>query len=206
MGTWYLVRHARTAWNAAGRVQGHADPPLDATGSAQAERLAARLASTPFAAAYTSDLSRSMDTARAILNGRPTSLESAPELREIAYGQWEGLTYRELQTRYPKDYALYTQGSMAFAAPGGESISQLIQRVCQLQERLVSVHAADDMLVVGHSGSLLSLLVCLLGLPPEAVWRFHADRASLSIVTLHSQRAILNLWNDTSHLEGLDGE
>ena len=204
MGKWYLIRHARTAWNATGRVQGHADPPLDATGRAQAERLAIKLASTPFAAAYTSDLSRSMDTARAILRGRPTSLETVPELREIAYGQWEGLAYRELQTRYPKEYALYTQGSMEFAAPGGESILDLIQRVRKLQERLVSVHPADDVLVVGHSGSLLSFLVGLLGLPPEAVWQFHADRASISIVTLHSQRAVLDLWNDTSHLEGLD--
>ena len=40
MGKWYLIRHARTAWNTTGRVQGHADPPLDATGRAQAERLA----------------------------------------------------------------------------------------------------------------------------------------------------------------------
>ena len=93
---------------------------------------------------------------------------------------------------------------MEFAAPGGESILDLIQRVRKLQERLVSVHPADDVLVVGHSGSLLSLLVGLLGLPPEAVWRFHAYRASISIVTLHSQRAVLDLWSDTSHLEGLD--
>ena len=205
MAKWHLVRHARTAWNSEGRVQGHTDTPLDSTGRAQAERLAKKLASIPFAAAYASDLARATETARAVLQGRTTPLEATPELREIHYGQWEGLTYQEVEAGFHVEYADLLRASVDFTPPGGESVTHLIARTSKLRDQLVAAHPDDDLLVVGHSGSIRGLLLSLLGLPPDAFWRFRLVPASFSIVTLHNPGVTLESWGDTSHLEGLDG-
>ena len=204
MGKWHLVRHGRTSWNREKRVQGHSDPPLNPLGRLQAERLAKKLGPATFGVAYASDLRRATQTAEAILHGRQLALGPAPELRELAYGVWEGLAFTEIPERYPGEYAHYMARSLDFEAPGGESMRQLLTRVRAFKERLVTAHPDEDLLVVGHSGSLNALVVSLLELPPEAMWRFHLDPTSISVVSLHNPGVTLDSWNDTSHLEGLD--
>ena len=204
MGRWRLVRHGRTSWNQQKRVQGHSDPPLDSLGRLQAERLAMKLRPASFGAAYASDLRRAAQTAEAVLHGRQLALVPAPELRELSYGKWEGLAYTEVLSRYPSEYAHYMARSLDFAAPGGESLRQLLARVDAFKERVVSAYPDEDLLVVGHSGSLNALVVSLLELPPEAIWRFRVDPTSISVVSLHNPGVTLETWNDTSHLEGLD--
>ena len=164
MGKWHLVRHGRTSWNREKRVQGHSDPPLNPLGRLQAERLAKKLGPATFGAAYASDLRRATQTAEAILHGRQLALGPAPELRELAYGVWEGLAFTEIPERYPGEYAHYMARSLDFEAPGGESMRQLLTRVRAFKERLVTAHPDEDLLVVGHSGSLNALVVSLLGI------------------------------------------
>ena len=64
-------------------------------------------------------------------------------------------------------------------------------------------HADDNLLIVGHGGALMALLVALLELPLEANWRFFMSNCSLSIVDIYPDNAVLRLYNDTSHLDGL---
>ena len=206
MGRWYLVRHAMTQWNREGRVQGHAGPPLDEPALAQASRVAESLREVEFAAAYCSDLPRATQTAEVILEGRNIEPRPAPELREFAYGAWEGLTHSEVQERYPDQFADSMRASIDFAAPGGESARDVLGRTLGLRDRLVATHAVgEELLLVGHSGSLKGMLVALLGLDPKHFWRFRLVPGSISIVSVHGADATLDLWNDTSHLEGLDG-
>ena len=202
MSSWFLVRHGETAWNVEGRAQGHVDTPLSEVGRRQAELAAARLAGVPFAAAYSSDLPRALEAARLILNGRSTHLCAAPDLRELSYGEWEGVTYREVQERYPAPYVELMSGDVTFAPPGGESVEDLVHRVAALQGRLRKTHCdGENVLVVGHGGSLRALLVTVLDLPVTSFWRFKLDLGSLSIVTLTREGATLDLWNDTGFLE-----
>lgn len=207
MGRWFLVRHAQTEWNAEGRAQGHSEVGLSGAGQRQAQQVALRLASVPLAAAYSSDLSQALTTAKYGLQGRGVPLRAAPELRELAYGVWEGMTYREIQAQYPDLYAQLLTAGTAFAPPGGESVQHLVRRVDSLVSRVSAAHAGDEenILVVGHGGSLRALIVVLLGLPVSAFWRFQVFPASLSIVSLYPDGATLDLWNDTSHLEAQHG-
>ena len=101
MGRWFLVRHGETDWNAAGRAQGQSQVPLNAAGRAQARALATRLRPLRFSAAYASDLRRVTETAAAILYGRDLPLVPSPALREKCFGEWEGMTFAELEARYP---------------------------------------------------------------------------------------------------------
>ncbi len=205
MSSWFLVRHGETAWNIEGRAQGHVDTPLNEVGRHQAELAAARLAGVPFAAAYSSDLPRALEAARLLIKGRGTHLCAAPELRELSYGEWEGVSYGEVQARYPALYAELMSGDAAFAPPGGESVEDLVHRVGALQERLRRPHRdGENVLVVGHGGSLRALLVSVLELSVTSFWRFKLDLGSLSIVTLSPRGATLDLWNDTTHLEHTD--
>ena len=99
MGRWYLVRHGETSWNREGRIQGHADVALSEPGRRQMQRIAARLAGYDFAAIYCSDLARAKDSALAIVDGRGVSVETDSDLREFSYGEWEGLTIGEVESR-----------------------------------------------------------------------------------------------------------
>ena len=202
MGKWYVVRHGITEWNANGRNQGQSDTSLSAQGIRQAMSLGRRLADTPLHAAYVSDLSRARETAQGILAERDTPVTPMSELREASYGAWEGLTFRQIEEEYPKEFHQLMNRTLDFAPPDGESAAQVMERVREARDRIAAAHSLDeDILVVGHSGSVSPLVVILLGLPVETVFRFRALPCSLSIVTVHENGATLDLWNDTSHVE-----
>ena len=202
MGKWYFVRHAKTAWNSQGRIQGHSNSDLEAEGIVQAERLAVRLSTIHFDAAYASDLSRTQATAGIVLKGRAVPLEITPELREMSYGRWEGMTHPEIQAAYKDEYAEYLRGDVAFVPSGGEGPLRLMSRLVPLAHRLQTTHRVDeDLLLVTHGGTIKGLLVLLMQFPPERFWRFNVGHASVSVVTTYADTATLDLWNDTSHLD-----
>ena len=201
MARWFLVRHGETDWNLEGRVQGHSSTPLNDTGRLQAKRIGERLSTVRFAAAYASDLPRVVETAAAILNSHDTSLQTVVELREKSYGTWEGKTAKQLEDEDPVSYARLFEDNITFAPPGGESDSDLIDRASLAVERLKLAHQNDEnVLVVSHGGTIRAILVLLLGLPKEVIWRFYLANGSLSVVNVYPQNAVLDLWNDKSHL------
>ena len=206
MGSWYLVRHGETDWNRSGRIQGHTDVPLNDNGRREIGLLAERLVPCSFASVYSSDLSRTSESAGIIVNGRGVSVVADPDLREFSYGEWEGLTTREIEAQFPNAYAqLMGAENSAFVAPGGESSAQVLDRVrrfCAMADERHS--AAEDILVVAHGGTIRALVACLLDLPNDSLWKFEVGRASLSIVRNHTRGRVLELWNDTSHLMAVD--
>ena len=202
-----LVRHGDTDWNQVGRIQGQVDTSLSAKGLAQVRALAVRLAQIPIGAAYASDLRRAAETGQAILNGRAVTLVLAPELREFSYGAWEGLTYQDVELRYPAQYTDMQSRRLDFAPPAGESMNQLTDRVGGFLTRMRSGwadHPNDTVLLVAHGGSLRAAITCLLGFPRKAAWSLWLATASLSIIDVTRDNQVLRLLNDTSHLPGAD--
>jgi broad specificity phosphatase PhoE len=115
-----VVRHGRTAWNATGRYQGHADRPLDATGRAQAAGLVPVLAPLRPVRIVTSDLRRARDTAAPLARASGLALHPDPGLREVDVGAWEGLTRAEAAERHPDEMAAWERGDDV-ARGGGET-------------------------------------------------------------------------------------
>lgn len=211
MSRYFLVRHGATEWNAQGRIQGQSDPSLNRTGRRQARRLGKRLASVPFAGARCSDLRRCSETAAGILPGRnDVRLQEMPELREKNFGAWEGLTFREVEAQYPDLYRNWlSAGDPSFAPPGGESDLQLYSRADAVIDRLreTRTDSGGNLLVVTHGGMLRALIARLLGLPAQKMWSFRFANAGLSMVSVFEDgSAVVDLLNDTSHLEGDLGE
>jgi broad specificity phosphatase PhoE len=203
MGRCFIVRHGQTEWNTEGRIQGHTDIGLSERGRQQASAVARRLTQVPIDVAYTSDLSRASETARIILEGRNVPLYSTPQLRERYFGVFERLTVEERRTRYPKMFADSLVNDLDFAPTGGETIRQTSTRIAALVAKLREHHQDETVLVVGHGGSLRSVVVALMSLPLEATWRFVMGNCGLSIIDTYPDNAVLRLYNDTSHLDGL---
>lgn len=200
MGRWLLVRHGESTWNQERRLQGQQNPPLSTQGRAQAQALRRRLERFPFAHAYASDLERAAETARILLQGRPVPITLTPVLREFRFGPWEGKPYDTLAQEDPVRFQQFMAGDPTFAPPpGGETRHQVLQRVKSFIAHVQENHPGQDILIVSHGGCLRALAVALLGLPIEALWRFRLAPASLSILEVHGQSALLVAWNDASH-------
>ena len=203
MGRWLIVRHGETEWNAQGRVQGHTDVGLSELGVLQGQAICARLAGVEIDIAYSSVLRRSAETARQILGQREVQLRTTDQLREYNKGIFEGLTPEETGHRYPQLYAASQVNDLDFAPPGGENIRQASARIADFISGMKARHHDDNVLIVGHGGTLRAAFVALMELPLEANWRFAMANCGLSMVDIFPDNAVLRLFNDTSHLDGL---
>lgn len=144
--TLWLVRHAETDWSGTGRLCGWTDVPLNARGRDQARALAWTLAGRRFTSVWSSDLRRSVDTAR-LSHGTPTT---DPRLRELGFGTLEGLRWSELPP--PIQGALLSFDG--FNAPDGEPVDALRQRVLVFVAEL----PPGDHLLFTHGGVMRLLL------------------------------------------------
>ncbi len=198
------MRHGITEYNSTRRFAGYSDIEMSADGYRQVERLRDRLANERIDAIYSSDLKRAVVTAEVISSGRTVDIVACPELREINYGDAEGLTFPEISHRYPKLAESIASYDLQLEFPGGESFAEFTARTCTFMDRL-NKHIAEEqaILIVSHSGPLRVLICHLLGID-QSHWRqFRIDNASLSIIETYPQRVIISLLNDTSHLREL---
>ena len=200
---WFLIRHGETAWNDEGRAQGQADTALNAKGRAQAELAATRLAPLDFEAAYSSDLQRVAHTAEAIMRGRDIGFTKMASLREKAFGEWEGLTFEQVERNHPSMFRRLFDEDVDFAPPGGESDNQLYTRMKTAADELLTRHADSEgnILVAGHGGSLRGLIAAMMGMPAEYMWRLRLSNCGITVINTFDGGAALELLNDTSHLE-----
>lgn len=196
-----LARHGQTEHNSQGRFQGSSDTPLSEEGRAQAAALAARLANEPIAAIYTSDLQRARLTAESIAQHHACELVVDPRLREMNFGQWEGLTYEEIAKRNPFKLAWWELNKLKSSPPDGEKLTDFFNRVEQGLNEIKRQHDEQSVLVVAHGGVLKMILCQVLKLSPRAYWQFELSTASLSEVTIYPPGGIIRGLNDTNHLE-----
>jgi probable phosphoglycerate mutase len=154
--TLVLVRHGETDWNAGNRFQGHADPPLNDTGRAQAEALAGELRRETFTALYTSPLRRAAETA-AIVASR-LGLVPIPDeaLKEVDVGTWSGLTREEVEQRYPDGFARWLEYGHGW--DDGETYDELGARVVAGLVRIAERHDGGHVLAITHGGPIRSAL------------------------------------------------
>ena len=196
-----LVRHGDTEANSAERYWGNSDVKLGDIGIMQAEKLRQRLATESIDAIYSSNLKRAVVTAEIIALEHQSEIVTCAELREINFGKFEGLTFAEISQLYPETAELWVKRDPSLEFPGGESIAEFDKRIIKFMNRLEKHTPEETILIVAHCGTLRVLLCRLLGVELYHRWQFGIGLASLSIVETYPQGAILNLLNDTSHLQ-----
>jgi broad specificity phosphatase PhoE len=200
-----LVRHGETLFNRTRRYQGHHDVPLSDLGISQARETAERIAQEfQVAHCFSSDLSRSADTARIVCErvGSPLTLD--PNLREAHLGVLQGKEWDRRAEFFGDESGYLDRLSMHSSPPGGESPMDVRKR-CQRFVRSLRAKIDDlpsgDIVIVGHGGSLRALLAVLLGMAPPGGWSFRFSNCGLTTVLWRDGRPPLLLtYNDCSHL------
>jgi broad specificity phosphatase PhoE len=162
-----FIRHAETGM--AGRYCGHSDPDLSAQGRAQVTELVRQLSTEPFDAIYTSDLRRASSTAQAIAAARNIPWVLRPALREIHFGDWESMSWEEIEQLDP-DYARkWLAAYPDLPAPRGESFQAFEARILEEVHHLLGCNYGS-IAVVTHGGVLRVVLRRLLGRSDQAAW------------------------------------
>jgi len=196
-----LIRHGETLWNRQRRMQGQTDTPLSDTGRAQAVALGERLKASEFAAIYSSDLTRAWDTARAIALRTGHQLVAEPRLRERRFGIFEGLTYDEMEERYPEARRRFESRDPDYVIPGGESAREFYARCLECLTAIAERHAGSEVAVITHGLVLDALYRAAhdIGLEPRR--GVPLLNASLNGFCYESRLWRMKFWGDVAHLE-----
>uniref|UniRef100_I2PXS4 Fructose-2,6-bisphosphatase n=1 Tax=Desulfovibrio sp. U5L TaxID=596152 RepID=I2PXS4_9BACT len=181
MGTIYLLRHGAILQRTPRRFVGQADHPLTEAGRAQARLWREGLADVAFTLAVVSDLTRCLETAALVLEGRKIPLSPEPRLREIKLGAWEGLTRDEVEARFPGAYRRRGCDMAGFRPDGGESFADVQARAVAVIGELAGI--PGNMLVVAHGGVNRAILCHALGMDLTHLFRLGQDYCHLNILT-----------------------
>ncbi len=197
------VRHGETAWNRETRIQGQLDIPLSPLGAAQASRLAQALDGQGVEVIYASDLARARQTAEAVAQQLGLALQLEPGLRERGFGLFEGLTWAEIETRWPAESERWRRRDPEFAAQGGESLQDFYARAVAAVEALASRHPGQTVLIVAHGGVLDCLYRAAARQSLQAARTWTLGNASINRLLYSQSGLTLVGWNDDNHLAGL---
>lgn len=195
------VRHGETAWNVDTRIQGHLDIELNHTGRWQAQRLAQALADEAPDAIYASHLARAWQTAQAIGLATGCVPQAVPELRERGFGTFQGLTFSEIEARWPDQARAWRAREPHWAPPQGESLQALQERVVRSACTLAQRHPGGHIVLVAHGGVLdvLYRAATRQGLQAPRTWNL--GNATINRLLWTAQALTLVGWGDAQHLE-----
>jgi len=196
-----LIRHGATVLSAEDRFAGATDVDLSEEGRGQARALAERLADDPLAAVFASPLKRTKETAAILASPHGLTPVLDAGLREIDHGRWEQLTRKEVESRFPEEYAAWEEDPFGFAPESGETGLAVMARALPALRAIVQSHPGKTVAVVSHKATIRLVLASLLGIEPRG-YRDRLDQspACLNVVDFKDAvRARLMVYNDTSH-------
>ena len=183
--TVYLIRHGETEWAKNGRHTGRSDIPLTDAGREQAGFLLPIFDDVKFDRILSSPLQRALETAK--LAGLSPSVELDEELLEWDYGDYEGLTTKQIRERV-SDWSIWTH-----LCPNGETIGQVSQRADRVVARLRSI--SGNVAIFSHGHFLRILVSRWIGLPADHGSRFLLGTSTLSILGYENEVPVIKTWN-----------
>lgn len=210
MKTLYIVRHGETDWNKMGKYQGITDIPLNENGLNQAKACGNALKDVTFDRILSSDLSRALVTAETIRGDRTTPITVDKRLRELNFGDWEAMLFSDIEARWPGLIdEMYLRPHLV-KVPNGESFKDLQDRAwAGLEEFLNANDEEETLLIACHGGTIRTLLCKLLDISISHCWNFSQGNTAINRIFYNGMgeydHNILNLLNDTAHVELLQG-
>jgi len=195
------IRHGETAWNVDGRIQGQLDVPLNEMGRWQVHRLALAVADEDIAAVYSSDLLRALETAQAVSRGCGEPIVTDVGLRERGFGEFEGLTWAEINERWPGMAERWRKRDPTFGAPGGETLNEFFARSIATATRLAGLHPGRTIALVSHGGVMDCLYRAATHVALDAPRSWQLGNAAINRLLYTPQGFTLVGWSDTHHLD-----
>lgn len=200
--TLYLLRHGQTELSREDNFCGSGlDPELTQQGLEMAQAFAAAYGATEWRAIYSSNLRRSVVTAQVLSDALEMNIEVRTDLREIAYGKWEGMTKEVVGKEYHDDYISWLADPAWHAPTGGELAVMIARRGIRVIEEIKQQFADGNVLIVSHKATIRIIVCSLLGIDVGRFrYRLVCPVGSVSVVEFTSQGPLLKALADRSHL------
>jgi len=180
----YLIRHGEIGDGEERRYNGHRDVPLSDRGIDQVMRLSRFLRNAGLQAVYTSDLGRALKSAEIIARVHGVQPVVEKGLKEYCFGEWEGMTFSEIEKKYPDAFGAWAANPVMFSPVGGESTQGVRNRAITTFEKIIGRHQDENIAIVSHGGVIRIILCELLGIPLENLFRLEQNFAALNIIEM----------------------
>ena len=197
-----LIRHGQTTWNIEGRFQGQSDTELIPDGIKQAQLLADKFPLPALDAVYCSDLKRTKCTAKIIADKFNLPLNSTKDLREMSFGQWEGILFDEINKKWPNAINKFFDNPMSINIPGGETFQQVQDRGMRAMHRIIGENLGRSIAIVAHGAINRAILSCAVHIPLEYIWSVSQSNTAYNILSYDDEykKFYVQTINNTSHL------
>lgn len=187
----HLVRHGQTIMNAQVRFRGRLNIPLNEVGRAEAQEAARALVGSGLVAVYTSPLGRAREVAEAIaVKNGIGGVREQPDLINLDYGTWEGLTKEESAAVDPVAWAAYTHDPEAAVCPEGEAVCDAADRVIAALRAIARKHPGQSVAAVSH-GVMLRLAVLRVAGASDSDWQFAMPTGKAIVFDVEGDRITL---------------
>jgi probable phosphoglycerate mutase len=200
----WLARHGETEWTVDDKFNGWSDISLTELGKSQAQGLGLYFKERPLTVVYSSPLIRCLETAQSASLSHNLSPLIAPELKELDYGEWDGMARFDIMTEYPKTWAAWVRDPAGVAAPGGESGYDVLARITPFLKSLVAQYTGQEFLVVAHKAVNRLFLCDILGIPSRNYRKLIGQSScALNCIQWIEGEPRVMLMNSIAHYSGL---
>ncbi|MBR3752987.1 MAG: GNAT family N-acetyltransferase [Ruminiclostridium sp.] len=197
----YLIRHAEAEGNLYRRMHGHYNSLITDNGYRQIQALAERFQDIHIDAVYSSDLFRTMTTARAICDTKNLPLTTRPDLREIHMGDWEDRTFAAIAMVEPEMMGYFSQSSPLYRAPNGESFQDVRDRGSAAILDIAAQHEDQTVAIFAHGTLIRNSLAVFQDIGPEGMHKMkHSDNTAVAYLEVEDGKATVIYADDNSHL------
>lgn len=196
----YLCRHGESEYNAKKIVQGHIDTQLTEKGINQAKALAEFLKEKNIQKIVSSDLKRAYQTAKTVANTLNLQVNVDERIREMHFGTWEGLSYDWIYQNAKDHFYNWLSNPVKHPLPKQEDPYHFEKRLRLFWED-IKKSKEENILIVGHGGSIQGLLCIVMNLGIECLWKFRHDNTGLSLVLSNNSKDEVKFINLSFHTE-----
>ena len=192
----YLIRHGQVVGHETFPIFGHTDVELTDVGITQMKQVAEKLRLIELDGIYSSDLKRASMGARCIAAHHTVPIHLLQELREMHFGNWEGMTLSEIRTGFPEELERRQEDIVQYRAPGnGESVAVLSDRVMKAFENILSMHENGNIAIVAHGAVNRVILSHALGLDLSRMFHIQQDYGCLNVIEYFQDNTLVRLMN-----------
>lgn len=194
----YLTRHGQTMWNIEKRLQGRGNSPLTEDGIERAKELRDRIKDIKLDVIYSSPIERALTTANIIKGDKNVEVVTDDGLREMCFGDYEGKITDEVMKENPNwDISLIMKGNTELAAPNGENLAEVRERVAKAMDSIIEENKGKTVLVVAHGITLKAIMYYF---KDEEVNSEVMGQATLTKVNVDENKNFnIEFKNDDSH-------
>ena len=195
-----LVRHALTVDNQKSRLSGHIDSSISEEGQEQIDKITNYLKDFDIDKIYTTTSSRTKDTVKKLSELKSIEIIEKESLKEISFGDFEGLTFDEIKDKYPKEFQDMIEKGYEYKYPNGESLIDSYNRVCIELDNIISNNDDRTILICSHGGTIRNIITYLISNSYKYHWNFKIDNGSVTILEVQDGFTVITAMNNTSFI------